>query len=83
MSECVPLIGPLKKHVDIQGTLTWDEQAKTALYESIAGSISVWKLREFKEEEGGTKTRVSEWLQGSCPALLQFIVSKIAGQNLK
>ncbi|KAF9041068.1 hypothetical protein BDZ89DRAFT_1090244 [Hymenopellis radicata] len=65
----------IKTNVHIEGTLTWDEKRKVALYESIvpANGITVWKLRQFEDLEGN-KTRVVETIQGHCPALLRRIV---------
>lgn len=76
MTEIVPvLFGLIQKSVNINGTVTWDEDAKVSLYESVAGSnIFTWKLRVFEEEDG--KTRVSERIEGHCPGLLRSIVQK-------
>lgn len=71
----------IKTNVHLEGTLTWDEKRKEALYESIApaNGITVWKLRQFEDLEGN-KTRVIETIQGHCPALLRRIVE---GQTRK
>lgn len=78
MHENIPLLfGLVKKLVEIRGTLSWDEDARVALYESITDSgITVWKLREFEEVnvEGAPATRVSERIEGLSPAWLKLIV---------
>ncbi|KAL0579299.1 hypothetical protein V5O48_002697 [Marasmius crinis-equi] len=77
MTESVPvLFGMHITQVHLSGTLTWDEKAKVTLYETHSDSgIEVWKLREFVEVEG-TKTRVSERIEGVCSWLLKSIVQK-------
>lgn len=74
MTETVSVFG-IKTDVHIQGTLTWDEEAKEALYETIvsASGIQVWKSRNFEEMEE-SKTRVTETIHGRCPTLLKRIV---------
>lgn len=81
LQETVPVVfGLLHTKVNISGTLSWDEGAKVALYESKTGSgILVWKSRVF-EELDGNKTRVSERIKGKCPSLLRSIVQS---QTLK
>lgn len=75
--ETVPMLfGLIKKDVHLTGTLTWDYDAKLALYESCSDSgIFVWKLRTFEEAEGG-KTRVTEKIEGVCPGWLRAIVQQ-------
>jgi len=67
--EAVPVIfGIVKTHISLSGTLTWDDEAKIALYESKTNSgisVTVWKLRKFEEVEEG-KTKVTETIQGKC-----------------
>ena len=72
------LFGLIKTSVSLAGTLTWDEEAKLALYESEStsgNSVKVWKLRRFEEVEGN-RTRVSETVQGRCPFWITSIVRK-------
>lgn len=81
LEERIPMMfGLIKQTVRINGTLTWDEDAKVALYESLEESqgILIWKLREFEEfeEDGVMKTRLKESIQGYAPKLLVGIVEK-------
>ncbi|RDB25849.1 hypothetical protein Hypma_006716 [Hypsizygus marmoreus] len=67
--------GLMNMQIVLSGTLTWDEAAKLALYESKTESgteVMVWKLRRFEME--GNKTRVSERIQGRCPSWVRSIV---------
>ncbi|KAK0223425.1 hypothetical protein IW262DRAFT_825546 [Armillaria fumosa] len=57
-------------NVRIEATLVWDEEEMTSLYESkVTGrdDFRTWKLREMEEIEGGTKTKVTETLEGVYP----------------
>ncbi|KAK0469576.1 uncharacterized protein EV420DRAFT_43536 [Desarmillaria tabescens] len=57
-------------NVRVEATLVWDEEEMTTLYESkITGrdDYRIWKLREMEEIEGGTKTRMTETLEGVYP----------------
>jgi hypothetical protein len=86
LEETIPVVfGLIKQTVKINGTLTWDEDAKVALYESLEESqgILTWKLREFEEfeEEGVVKTRVKESIQGHAPKLLKGIVEKTTRES--
>jgi len=72
------LFGLIKTSVHLAGTLTWDEEAKLALYETETTSgisINVWKLRRFEQVEGN-RTRVSETIQGRCPFWLKKTVQE-------
>ncbi|GLB40302.1 putative COQ9 [Lyophyllum shimeji] len=75
--ETVPVVfGLVKTHVSLAGTLTWDADAKLALYESKTRSgidVMVWKLRRFEGLEWN-RTRVTETIHGRCPAWLRGIV---------
>ncbi|KAJ7275073.1 hypothetical protein C8J57DRAFT_1313560 [Mycena rebaudengoi] len=84
MTETVITLGVIKTAVHLEGTLTWDAAGKEALYETYtkAQGISVWKLRVFEEVEEN-KTRVSETIQGRCPALLKFIVQSETSKSHK
>jgi hypothetical protein len=42
------------------------------------GPVNVWKLKRFEEVEEGKKTKITETIQGKCPALTSFIVQKEA-----
>jgi hypothetical protein len=81
LQEKVPVMfGLIHATVNLSGTLSWDEGAKVALYESKTDSgILVWKSRVF-EDMGENKTRVSESIKGKCPSLLKSIVQS---QTLK
>ncbi|KAG7089362.1 hypothetical protein E1B28_011052 [Marasmius oreades] len=81
MEESIPVLCGLYNHqVHLLGTLTWDESAKTTLYESESSAgIQVWKLREFAVE--GNKTRVTERIEGVCSFLLKPIVQKEAAKG--
>ncbi|KAF9267978.1 hypothetical protein L218DRAFT_955145 [Marasmius fiardii PR-910] len=81
MTESVPLLfGLFHTQVHLSGTLTWDENARTTLYETQSDtSLQVWKLREFTEE--GDKTRVTERIEGMCSFLLRSIVQKEAAKG--
>lgn len=73
LTETVPIFF-IKKDVNLLGTVTMDEAAKVALYESQSdGGIQVWKLREF-EDIAGTKTKLTETIQGRCPVFLRPVV---------
>lgn len=74
MTETISVVG-IKKDVHIEGTLTWDEEAKEALYESIASAngIKIWRSRNF-EEVAESKTRISETIHGHCPTLIKGVV---------
>lgn len=79
LQETIPLFfGLIKRTVDIVGTVTWDDDTKVSLYESVTEGqgIEVWKLREFAEVEvdGKVMTRVTETIEGKCPGWLRFIV---------
>jgi hypothetical protein len=76
--ETVPMVfGLVKTVVHLAGTLTWDEENKLTLYETHSDKgIDVWKLRRFQDIEDGKKTKVTETIQGRCPALLSSIVQK-------
>jgi hypothetical protein len=83
LQETVPvLFGLIKKRVNLSGTLTWDEEAKVALYETYSDTgIVVWKVRMFKEVEGKDgkmSTMVSENIEGRCPPWMQWMVQKEA-----
>jgi hypothetical protein len=69
---------PVKK-VELTGTLTWDEANKIALYETVSGGITVWKLRKFTEMSDG-KTKVHETIEGHCAGWMKSIVQ---GQTRK
>jgi hypothetical protein len=77
--EDVPvLFGMVKTKVTIAGTLTWDEDAKIALYESETTSgvtVKIWKLRRFEALEGN-RTRVTEIIQGKSPFWIKGTVYK-------
>jgi hypothetical protein len=79
LTETVPLIfGLVQKDVHITGSLTWDDEAKLALYESTADfGVLVWKLRMF-EEIDAKSTRVTEDIRGKCSPLLKGIVQRQA-----
>ncbi|TFK36654.1 hypothetical protein BDQ12DRAFT_236286 [Crucibulum laeve] len=85
MQEVVPvLFGVIKTTVDLSGTLTWDEYARVALYETISNQgIVTWKVRVFEEEEGGKKTRVNERIEGWCPGWMKMIVQSEASKSHK
>jgi hypothetical protein len=76
LQETVPMVfGLVTSVVHLAGTLTWDEENKLALYETHSDKgIDVWKLRRFEDIEDGKKTKVTETIQGRCPALLSWIV---------
>ncbi|KAJ7625407.1 hypothetical protein B0H17DRAFT_1111271 [Mycena rosella] len=60
--------------VNLQGTFTWDEDRKLALYETSSDKgVVIRKIRRFEEVDGGASTQVSETIDGQCPALLQII----------
>lgn len=64
------IFGLVKTRVSLSGTLTWDGNVKIALHESKTKSgieVMAWKLRRFEEVEVN-KTRVTETIQGRCPA---------------
>jgi hypothetical protein len=77
LTETVPLIfGLAHTDVHIAGTLTWDDEAKLSLYESMAEfGVSVWKLRVFEAVDART-TRVTENIRGKCPFWLKGIVQR-------
>jgi hypothetical protein len=77
LTETVPLIfGLVHAEVHITGSLTWDDEAKLALYESTADfGVLIWKLRMFEEVDART-TRVTENIRGKCPLLLKGIVNR-------
>ncbi|KAF9563208.1 hypothetical protein CPC08DRAFT_706136 [Agrocybe pediades] len=97
MEETIPLFfGMLKSKVLLTGTLSWDNNAISALstgskhdeeiyalYESISdGGLVVWKLRAFTVEGGDpNKTRVTERIEGWAPAWLRAIVQKEAEKS--
>lgn len=75
-SESVPLLGRMSYNVRMHGTLTWDEYARVALYETRSHTgILVWKLRIFEEVDSNT-TKVIETIRGLCPGWLKPIVQK-------
>ncbi|PBL03400.1 hypothetical protein ARMGADRAFT_1004146 [Armillaria gallica] len=66
-------------NVRIEATLVWDEEEMTTLYESrVTGrdDLRTWKLREMEEIEGGTKTKVTETLEGVYPGWRRKLVQK-------
>lgn len=66
-------------NVRIEATLVWDEEELTTLYESkVTGrdDLRTWKLREMEEIEGGTKTKVTETLEGVYPGWRRKLVQK-------
>ncbi|KAJ7645266.1 hypothetical protein B0H17DRAFT_1148508 [Mycena rosella] len=73
-----------KDSVAVTGNLedvdfTWDEDKKLALYETSSDKgVVVRKIRRFKEVDRGAATRVSETIDGQCPALLQLITQTTA-----
>jgi hypothetical protein len=79
LTETVPLIfGLVHTDVHLTGTLTWDEEAKLALYESKGNlGVLVWKLRIFQEVDAST-TRVTEIIRGRCSFWLKGIVQRKA-----
>ncbi|KAJ3714066.1 hypothetical protein C8R42DRAFT_592050 [Lentinula raphanica] len=79
MTENIPLfLGLLKTDVVLRGTLTWDEDARVALYESeSSGGVRVWKVRLFEEVDEDS-TRVSERIEGLCPRWMRWIVQREA-----
>ncbi|KAJ3840834.1 hypothetical protein F5878DRAFT_532872 [Lentinula raphanica] len=79
MTETIPLfLGLLKTDVVLRRMLTWDEDARVALYESESSSgVRVWKVRMF-EEVGVSTTRVSERIEGLCPRWMRWIVQREA-----
>lgn len=82
LTETIPLIfGLARTEVHIAGTLTWDDEAKLALYESLASfGVLVWKLRVFEEIDENT-TRITEKIRGKCPFLLKGIVQRQASAS--
>ena len=81
LTEQVPIVFSLvTKAVHIEGTLTWDEGARIALYESQTKlGVTIWKLRRFYEtKEGGTK--IVETIEGNCAGWMKHIVQ---GQTRK
>ncbi|KAF8896441.1 hypothetical protein BD779DRAFT_1495965 [Infundibulicybe gibba] len=84
MTETIPILfGIIRQNVILSGTLTWDEPAGLALYETITdGGIQVHKLREIEAVEGG-KTRVTEVIHGKCPSWLRLIVERAASHGHK
>ncbi|KAJ3739254.1 hypothetical protein DFH05DRAFT_1530527 [Lentinula detonsa] len=82
MTETVPLLfGLFKNDVVLKGTLTWDETAKVALYETEStNGVQVWKIRTFEEVDADT-TRVSERIEGICPRWLRAIVQREASKG--
>ncbi|KAJ3992409.1 hypothetical protein F5050DRAFT_1699361 [Lentinula boryana] len=82
MTETIPLLfGLFKNDVVLKGTLTWDETAKVALYETESSNgVQVWKLRTFEEVDADT-TRVSERIEGICPRWLRAIVQREASKG--
>jgi len=84
LEETVPILfGLTQKKVEIQGTLTWDDDAKVALYETLAGDVETWKLKEFVEveEDGKVKTRVTETIEGRCPWWMKSFVQKVVTKS--
>ncbi|KAJ3900804.1 hypothetical protein F5879DRAFT_808527, partial [Lentinula edodes] len=82
MTETIPLVfGLFKNDVILNGTLTWDESAKLALYETESNNgVQVWKLRTFEEVDANS-TRVSERIEGVCPRWLRAIVQREASKG--
>lgn len=81
LTEEIPVLFSLvTKSVHIEGTLTWDESARIALYESQTNlGVTIWKLRRFYEtKEGGTK--IVETIEGNCAAWMKHLVQ---GQTRK
>lgn len=80
LQETIPLLfGLAKTKVEITGSQTWDDNTKTALYETVTDhGIVVWKLRQFKEieEDGRKKTSVIETIKGTCPGWMKLIVQR-------
>jgi hypothetical protein len=88
LEETVPVIfGLIKTKVQIYGTLTCDEEAKVALYESFTdgSGIQVWKLRKFEEIQEGEekKTMVRERIEGVCPKWIRGFVESTTRDALK
>ncbi|KAJ4477388.1 hypothetical protein J3R30DRAFT_212746 [Lentinula aciculospora] len=82
MTETIPLVfGLFKNDVVLNGTLTWDDTAKLALYETESSNgVQVWKLRTFEEVDADA-TRVSERIEGICPRWLRPIVQREASKG--
>ncbi|KAJ3847379.1 hypothetical protein EV368DRAFT_51289, partial [Lentinula lateritia] len=82
MTETIPLLfGLFKNDVILNGTLTWDESASLALYETESNNgVQVWKLRIFEEVDANS-TRVSERIEGVCPQWLKAIVQREASKG--
>ncbi|KAJ7645278.1 hypothetical protein B0H17DRAFT_458483 [Mycena rosella] len=76
--KMVPRLAFLDVIVNLQGTLTWDEERHVVLYETVADMVTVRKVRWFEAMDGpgGPATKVSETIEGQCPALLQFITQR-------
>ena len=88
LEETVRVIfGLISIKVVINGTFTWDDDAKVALYESSADSdkVQIWKLREFEEfeEDGEKKTRAKETIKGASSILLKRITQNATRDALK
>lgn len=85
LKETVPIIPKLySTDVHLSGTLTWDANVNTALYETTSDKgLWVWKLRTFESLEDGTATRVSETIKGMCPSWQQFIVQNVTTKGHK
>ncbi|KAG6910871.1 hypothetical protein DXG01_007188 [Tephrocybe rancida] len=72
--------GLINTQVSLEGTLTWDEESKVALYESRTRSgvrVTVWKLRVFEELEGN-RTKVTETIRGKCSVWVKGTVQSQA-----
>ncbi|KAH8831616.1 hypothetical protein DL96DRAFT_1588431 [Flagelloscypha sp. PMI_526] len=64
-------------NVVLVGTLTRDEKAHVALYESASdGGIWVVKKRVFEEVDGGKATKVIESTAGMCPGWQRMIAQR-------
>ncbi|KAJ7076030.1 hypothetical protein B0H15DRAFT_865217 [Mycena belliarum] len=76
--KIVPGFAFLDVNVKLQGTFTWDAERRVALYETWSDKVVVRKVRRFEEAEGGAATKISETIEGQCPALLQYITQRTA-----
>ncbi|KAJ6471192.1 hypothetical protein DFH09DRAFT_480318 [Mycena vulgaris] len=77
--KIIPGLTFLDVVVNLQGTFTWDEARKVALYETSSDKgVVVRKIRLFEEVDGGAATKVSETINGQCPILLQPLTQKTA-----
>jgi hypothetical protein len=76
--ETVPIaFGLAHRHVQLAGSQVWDDASHTIIYETVgqASGIIIWKLRQFEAlDDAPSRTRVSERIEGHCPALIKAIV---------